>query len=95
MKHWPVRAARARFSELLRAAEPQIVTYRGKPKVEVRAVESKGKKKPKTFLELMRSAPPGFADVELPPRAREPKRTFAEWWKSAPRVPEFRLPRRK
>jgi prevent-host-death family protein len=24
-----------------------------------------------------------------------PKRTFAEWWKSAPRVPEFKLPPRK
>ncbi len=35
MKHWPVQDAKARFSELLRAAEkePQIITYRGKPKV--------------------------------------------------------------
>jgi prevent-host-death family protein len=23
-----------------------------------------------------------------------PKKTFAEWWKSAPRVPEFKLPAR-
>ena len=71
MKHWPVQDAKARFSELLRAAEkePQIITYRGKPKIEVRAIEDK--KKPKTFLEVMRSAPPGLADIELPPRKRE------------------------
>lgn len=24
-----------------------------------------------------------------------PTKTFADWWKSAPRVPEFRLPARK
>ena len=71
MKHWPVQDAKARFSELLRAAEkePQIITYRGKPKIEVRAIEDK--KKPKTFLEFMRSAPPGLADIELPSRKRE------------------------
>ena len=76
MKHWPVQDAKARFSELIRAAEkePQIITYRGKPKVEVRAVEDKSKGRPKTFLELMRSAPPGFADIELPPRKREKPR---------------------
>jgi len=27
--------------------------------------------------------------------SERPKRTFAEWWESAPRVPEFRLPPRK
>jgi len=37
----------------------------------VRSGEEKTKKKPKTFLELMRSAPPGFAELELPPRKRE------------------------
>jgi prevent-host-death family protein len=70
MKYWSARDARARFSELLRAAEkePQIITYRGKPKFEVRAVAVKTKKEPKTLLDLMRSAPPGFADLELPPR---------------------------
>ena len=72
-KHWALQDAKARLSELVRAAEtePQIITYRGKPKVEVRAVDTKVKKKPKTFLELMRSAPPGFADLKLPPRRRE------------------------
>ena len=72
-KHWALQDAKARLSELVRAAEkePQIITYRGKPKVEVRAVDDKAKKKPKTFLELMRSAPPGFAELKLPPRRRE------------------------
>jgi antitoxin (DNA-binding transcriptional repressor) of toxin-antitoxin stability system len=59
-KHWALQDAKARLSELVRAAEkePQIITYRGKPKVEVRAVGKNSKGKPKTFLELMRSAPP-------------------------------------
>jgi len=72
-KHWALQDAKARLSELMRAAEkePQIITYRGKPKVEVRAVEDEKRKRPKTFLELMRSAPPGLADLELPPRKRE------------------------
>ena len=35
----------------------------------VRPVKTEARKKtPKTFLELMRSAPPGWADIELPPR---------------------------
>jgi antitoxin (DNA-binding transcriptional repressor) of toxin-antitoxin stability system len=69
---WPVQDAKARFSEFLRDAErePQIITYRGKPKFEVRLIESNGpdKSKPKTLY---------------------------EWWKSAPKVPEFKLPPRK
>jgi prevent-host-death family protein len=71
MKHWRVLEAKARFSELLRAAEkkPQIITYRGQPRFEVRAVAARTTKKgPKTLLELLRSAPPGFGDLELPPR---------------------------
>jgi antitoxin (DNA-binding transcriptional repressor) of toxin-antitoxin stability system len=73
MKHWPVQDAKARFSELLRAAErePQIVTYRGKPKFEVRAFGSKGAKSPKNLFEVLQSAPPGFAELELPRRTRE------------------------
>ena len=72
-KHWALQDAKARLSELVRAAEkePQIITYRGKPRVEVRALEDASRKKPKTFLELMRSAPPGLADIEIPPRKRE------------------------
>jgi len=69
---WPVQDAKARFSEFLRQAEtrPQIITYRGKPKFEVRLIkeESVGKEKP---------------------------RTLVDWWLSAPKVPEFKLPPRK
>jgi antitoxin (DNA-binding transcriptional repressor) of toxin-antitoxin stability system len=38
-KHWSVQDAKAKLSQLLRAAEkePQIITYRGEPKFEVRA----------------------------------------------------------
>jgi hypothetical protein len=69
---WPVQDAKARFSEFLRHAEtqPQIITYRGKPKFEVRLIEEKsaGKEKP---------------------------RTLVDWWLSAPKVPEFKLPPRR
>jgi antitoxin (DNA-binding transcriptional repressor) of toxin-antitoxin stability system len=69
---WPVQDAKARFSEFLRDAEkePQIITYRGKPKFEVRLIEgnSAEQAKPKTLY---------------------------EWWKSAPKVPEFKLPPRR
>jgi prevent-host-death family protein len=72
-KHWPLQDAKARLSELVRAAEkePQIITYRGKPKVEVRAIETEPKKKPMTLLEALRAAPPGFSDLDIPPRKRE------------------------
>ena len=75
-KHWALQDAKARLSELVRDAqkEPQIITYRGKPAVEVRAVKGKRTKKPKNLLELLQSAPPGLADLELPPRKREPMR---------------------
>jgi len=73
MKYWPLKVAKAWFSELLKAAEtePQIVTCRGKPKFEVRAFESKVSKGPKNLLQILRSAPPGFTDLELPKRTRE------------------------
>ena len=75
--HWPVQDAKARFSELLRAAdkEPQIVTYRGKPKYEVR-VRDEATKRPLTLTEAILAAPrtPGF---KLPPRRREkPRKVF-------------------
>jgi len=71
-KGWPVQDAKARFSEFLREAEsePQIITYRGKPKFEVRLIKNGGSKKAK------------------------PK-TLYEWWASAPKVPEFKLPPRR
>jgi prevent-host-death family protein len=78
MKHWPVQDAKARFSELLRAAdkEPQIVTYRGKPKYEVRLRSTEDTGKPMTLAEAILSAPrtPGF---RLPVRRREkPRKVF-------------------
>ena len=75
-KHWALQDAKARLSELVRDAqkEPQIITYRGKPAVEVRAIRAKRSKKAKTLLEALLSAPPGLGELELPPRTREPMR---------------------
>ena len=75
-KHWALQDAKARLSELVRDAqkEPQIITYRGKPAAEVRAVKTKRTKKSRTFLDFLKSAPPGLADIEIPPRKREPMR---------------------
>ncbi len=73
-KHWPVQDAKARFSEVLRAAEkePQHITYRGKEKGVLLSSEE--------YRRLSKAAP---------------DRTFYEIWKSAPKVPEFKLPTRK
>lgn len=70
-KMWPVQDAKARFSEMLRAAEetPQTISYRGEPKFEIRAIR--------------KGAKPAKAGA-LP-----------NWWTSAPKVPEFKLPPRK
>jgi prevent-host-death family protein len=70
-KHWPVQDAKARLSELMRAAEkePQIITYRGKPKFEIRAIDE-GKRKPMTLLQALRAAP-RVPEFSLPPRKRE------------------------
>jgi hypothetical protein len=69
---WPVQDAKARFSEFLRQAEtrPQIISYRGKPKFEVRLIKEDSASKPKP-------------------------RTLVDWWLSAPKVPDFKLPPRK
>jgi antitoxin (DNA-binding transcriptional repressor) of toxin-antitoxin stability system len=79
-KSWPVQDAKARFSEVLREAEsePQIITYRGKPKFEVRLLKNAGAKsaKPKTLYDWWASAPK-VADFKLPPRRREkPRKVF-------------------
>jgi prevent-host-death family protein len=73
MKHWALQDAKAHLSELVRAAEtePQIITLRGEPKVEVRAIKSKKQVRPKTLLEILQSAPPGFSELEQLPRRRE------------------------
>lgn len=73
-KAWPVQDAKARLSELLRAAEsaPQQISYRGKPKFEVRVLSTKQSK-----------------------RVVDKPKTLVDWWLSAPKVPEFKLPVRK
>jgi hypothetical protein len=79
-KCWPVQDAKARFSEFLREAEiePQVITYRGKPKFEVRLIREKNsdKPRPKTLADWILSAPkvPGF---KLPPRKHDkPRKIF-------------------
>jgi len=77
---WPVQDAKARFSEFLRQAEtkPQIITYRGKPKFEVRVIKDKSrqKAKPRTLIDWWLSAP-AVPEFKLPPRRREkPKKVF-------------------
>lgn len=74
-KHWALQDAKARLSELVRAAEkePQIITYRGKPKVEVRAVNPEHPVKAKTLLDVLRAAP-RVPEFKLPPRRREKPR---------------------
>ena len=75
-KHWALQDAKARLSELVRAAgkEPQHITLRGEPAAVVISEN-----------EYRRLS--GGADKTT--------KTFAEIWKSAPRIPEFELPQRK
>ena len=77
---WAVQDAKARLSELLRDAEnePQVITYRGKPKFEVRLIKQGGRNdnKPKTLYEWWLSAPT-VPECKLPPRKREkPRKIF-------------------
>ena len=79
-KTWPVQDAKARFSEFLREAEsePQIITYRGQPKFEVRLIREKssGKPKPKTLADWILSAPK-VPEFKLPSRKRDkPRKVF-------------------
>lgn len=71
-KMWPVQDAKARFAEFLREAEhePQVISYRGKPKFEVRLIKDRASKSARPM-------------------------TLVDWWRSAPKVPEFKLPPRK
>lgn len=73
MSNWAVQDAKAKFSELLRQAEKerQIITYRGSPKFEVKAIQQ-GK--------------PGKSDQPM---------TLLEALRACPKVPDFKLPRRK
>ena len=76
--NWAVQDAKARFSELLRAAgkKPQIITFRGEPKYEMRELKPQRKKsaaKTKTFAEILASCPK-VPEFELPERRYEPMR---------------------
>ncbi|HEX2592472.1 MAG TPA: type II toxin-antitoxin system Phd/YefM family antitoxin [Rhizomicrobium sp.] len=80
-KTWPVQDVKARLSEVLREAEkePQIITYRGEPKFEVRLISTKrakADKGPKTLADWIFAAPK-VPDFKLPPRKREkPRKVF-------------------
>lgn len=76
-KTWAVQDAKARFSEVLRAAEkePQHITYRGEEKAVLISAED--------FRRLQEKS------------KDKPAMTFYELWKSAPKVPEFKLPPRR
>jgi prevent-host-death family protein len=71
-KHWALRDAKARLSELVRAArkEPQIITLWGMPMVEVRRVKPR-RRKLKNLFEALQSCP---YPIEVPPRRREKPR---------------------
>jgi len=77
-KIWPVQDAKARLSELLRAAEnePQQISFRGEPRFEVRVINAKkGPKKamPRTLADWILSAPK-VPEFKLPPRRRDKAR---------------------
>ena len=77
-KVWPVQDAKARLSELLRAAEnePQQISFRGEPRFEVRLLPKSTRKGAKGLPRWWLSAPtvPKF---KLPPRKREkPRKVF-------------------
>ena len=71
---WPVQDAKARFSEVMRAAAaaPQHITKNGEEKAVLISAEE--------YRRL---------------RGAKPERTLYEIWKSAPKVPEFKLPQRR
>lgn len=60
-RSWSLQDAKARLSELVRAAEQgsQIITVRGEPKVEVRAIGGKKSRSssPMTLLDALRACP--------------------------------------
>ncbi len=76
-KIWPVQDAKARFSEMLRAAEsePQQISYRGEPKFEIRLIPKAAKSElgpPRWW-----TTAPKVPEFELPPRKREkPRKIF-------------------
>lgn len=77
-KVWPVQDAKARLSELLRAAEnePQHISFRGEPKFEVRLLPKSAKKSAAGDNGLPRwwTSAPKAPEFKLPPRKREKAR---------------------
>jgi len=58
--NWAVQDAKARFSELLRAAGkgPQVITYRGQPAYEIRKLDpAVDEKKPLTLADILEMCP--------------------------------------
>ena len=83
MKRWAVQDAKARFSEVLRAAvkEPQWISHRGEDAAVVVSVEQfcrlstmqKRNRDRKDLADALRRCPRA-RDFELPPRGFEPMR---------------------
>jgi hypothetical protein len=78
---WPVQEAKARLSELLRAAEqePQQISFRGEPKFEVRMLPEAEKKRSGSAGGLPRwwLSAPTVPEFKPPPRKREkPRKIF-------------------
>ena len=83
MARWAVQDAKARFSEVLRAAakEPQRISYRGQDAAVLISAEefdrlvgkSKSGRQTKNLADALRSCPK-VRDFELPPRGFEPMR---------------------
>ncbi|MBI3678510.1 MAG: type II toxin-antitoxin system Phd/YefM family antitoxin [Proteobacteria bacterium] len=80
-KSWPVQDAKARFSEVLRAAakEPQRISYRGQDTAVLlsaaefdRLTSKKGVKR-RSLADVLRDCPRA-PEFELPPRGFEPMR---------------------
>ena len=73
-KVWPVQDAKARLSELLRAAEnePQQISYRGEPRFEVRLIRTALRKTTtQDGLPHWWTSAPTVPEFKLPPRKRE------------------------
>jgi len=81
-RSWAVQDAKAHFSEFLREAErePQIITFRGQPKFEVRLLPEAAKKasgSPVDELPRWWLSAPNIPEFKLPPRKREkPRKVF-------------------
>jgi antitoxin Phd len=74
MGAWPVQDAKAKFSELLEAAEtsgPQTITRRGVEKAVIVPIEQwrrMNREKKPTLLEILQSGPQ--FDLQIPPRGQ-------------------------